>query len=146
MAHSAAISEATIGEVSPQEAWDAISQNAKSQLVDVRTHAEWIFSGLPDLSSLQKQPITISWKLYPNFELNQQFLDQLAHAVPDRATPLYFICKTGGRSFDAAAAAHAAGYQHCTNIQHGFEGDSNAANQRGKLSGWKAANLPWNQA
>jgi rhodanese-related sulfurtransferase len=134
------------GDVMPSEAWSALASNASAQLVDVRTHAEWVFAGMPDLSSIGKQPQAISWKLYPNFDRNAQFLEQLQSAVPDKSTPLYFLCKTGGRSTDAAIAAAEAGYQHCFNIAHGFEGDSNNSNQRGKVSGWKASNLPWNQA
>ena len=123
-----------------------LKANPEAQLVDVRSHAEWVFAGTPDLSSLNKQTLTISWKLYPHMERNPQFRVQLENAVPDCDTPLYFLCKTGGRSTDAAIAAAEAGYTNCTNIAGGFEGDLNPSNQRGKISGWKASNLPWNQA
>ena len=134
------------GDVSPAETWAALSRDANAQLVDVRTHAEWVFSGLADLSSIGKQVIAISWKFYPAMERNAEFLAQLNQAVPDHSSPLYFFCKTGGRSTDAAIAATAAGYGPCFNIAGGFEGDFNSSHQRGKVNGWKAANLPWNQA
>jgi rhodanese-related sulfurtransferase len=134
------------GDVTPGDAWQALTQDTQAQLIDVRTHAEWVFSGLPNLESIGKAPQTISWKFYPNFDLNPQFLEQLEAAVPDKSAPLYFLCKTGGRSTDAAIAATAAGYQHCYNVAKGFEGDSNPFHQRGGTSGWKAAGLPWQQA
>lgn len=134
------------GDTTPTEAWEALAQNKKAELVDVRTHAEWVFSGMPNLESLGKSVKAISWKFYPNFDLNPQFLEQLEAMVPDKTTPLYFLCKTGGRSTDAAMAATAAGYSECYNVAWGFEGDSNQFHQRGSKNGWKAAQLPWQQA
>lgn len=134
------------GDVSPAEAWSSLSSNPLAQLVDVRTQAEWAFAGIPLLDSISKNVKMISWKFYPNFDLNPKFVEQLEAAVPDKTTPLYFLCKTGGRSADAAIAATAAGYSQCYNIEGGFEGDINSNHQRGQISGWKAARLPWQQA
>lgn len=134
------------GDVSPAETWTALSSNPLTQLVDVRTQAEWAFSGIPLLDSLNKNVKMISWKFYPNFDVNTRFVEQLEASVPDKTTPLYFLCKTGGRSADAAIAATAAGYTECYNIEGGFEGDINTNHQRGQINGWKAARLPWQQA
>ena len=134
------------GDVSPVEAWSALTSNALTQLIDVRTQAEWAFSGVPSLDSIGKTLKTISWKFYPNFDLNPRFIQQLEAAVPDKTAPLYFLCKTGGRSADAAIAATEAGYTHCYNIEGGFEGDINTNHQRGQVNGWKATRLPWQQA
>jgi len=134
------------GDVSPADAWEQLKSDAAAQLVDVRTQPEWSFAGLPNLAELNKKTITLSWKLYPTFERNPQFIQQLQALVPDKRTPLYFLCKTGGRSTDAAIAATEAGYTHCYNVAEGFEGDANAQNQRGRITGWKATNLPWEQA
>ncbi|MBA4274096.1 MAG: sulfurtransferase [Alphaproteobacteria bacterium] len=134
------------GDITPTQAWDMLSSDSAAQLVDVRTQPEWAFAGLPELTALNRKPLTLSWKFYPTFELNAQFLAQLSTLVPDTSTPLLFLCKTGGRSSDAAAAATAAGYTACYNIAGGFEGDANAERQRGRINGWKATNLPWEQA
>ena len=134
------------GDVSPVEAWSALTSNALTQLIDVRTQAEWSFSGVPSLDSIGKTLKTISWKFYPNFDLNPRFIQQLEAAVTDKTAPLYFLCKTGGRSADAAIAATEAGYTHCYNIEGGFEGDINTNHQRGQVNGWKATRLPWQQA
>ncbi len=146
IAMRSAASVSFAGDVSPSEAWEALTQDAHAQLVDVRTHAEWMFSGMPNLESLGRVAKGISWKFYPNFDLNPQFMEQLEAAVPDKSTALYFLCKTGGRSTDAAIAATAAGYTTCYNIASGFEGDANQFHQRGSKNGWKAAQLPWQQA
>lgn len=134
------------GDVSPADAWSALSQNSNAQLVDVRTQAEWAFSGVASLISINKTVKTISWKFYPNYEVNTKFIEQLEAAISDKTTPLYFLCKTGGRSLDAAMAATAAGYTQCYNIEGGFEGDHNTNHQRGQVNGWKAARLPWQQS
>jgi rhodanese-related sulfurtransferase len=134
------------GDVAPEAAFAALVGNASAQLVDVRTAPEWALVGRPDLASIGKAVHSISWKLYPAFDLNPQFIAQLQAAVPNRQSPLYFLCKTGGRSLDAAIAATAAGYTACYNIAGGMEGDMNALRQRGQTTGWKAAKLPWEQA
>jgi rhodanese-related sulfurtransferase len=134
------------GDISPQEAWDALQAQPTAQLIDVRTQPEWMFAGLPDLRSIGKEVATVSWKFYPSFTLNPDFVSQLEAAVPDKSAPVYFLCKTGGRSLDAAIAATAAGYTQAYNVAGGFEGDMNNLHQRGKVNGWKAVNLPWFQA
>ena len=134
------------GDLSPAETWSALAQSEHAQLIDVRTQAEWAFSGVPTLDSLTKTVKTISWKFYPNFDVNPRFIEQLEAAIPDKTAPLYFLCKTGGRSADAAIAATAAGYTHCYNVSGGFEGDINSNHQRGQVNGWKASRLPWQQA
>ncbi|MES2984931.1 MAG: rhodanese-like domain-containing protein [Pseudomonadota bacterium] len=141
-----AVTPSYAGDVTPAEAWSALSQSEHAQLIDVRTLAEWSFAGVPTVDSLGKVVKTISWKFYPNFDLNPRFIEQLETAVADKTAPLYFLCKTGGRSADAAIAATAAGYTHCYNIAGGFEGDINTNHQRGQVNGWKASRLPWQQA
>ncbi len=141
-----AVTPSFAGDVSPADAWSALNQHPSAQLVDVRTQAEWAFAGLPSLDSLGKTVKTISWKFYPNFDVNPRFIEQLEAAVPDKSAALYFLCKTGGRSTDAAIAATAAGYANCYNIEGGFEGDINSNHQRGQVNGWKASRLPWQQS
>lgn len=134
------------GDVTPTEAWSALTQKEHAQLIDVRTQAEWVFSGVPSLDTIGKTIKTISWKFYPQFAVNPDFIGQLEAAVADKSAPLYFLCKTGGRSTEAAMAATAAGYTECYNIEGGFEGDINRNHQRGQVNGWKANRLPWQQA
>ena len=134
------------GDVTPAEAWQELKQNEEAILIDVRTQPEWVFSGLPNLDSISKNIQTISWKIYPSMEVNALFVDMVKKAVPNSNAPIYFICKTGGRSLDAAIALSEAGYGNCFNVIGGFEGDKNDKGQRGCVNGWKAADLPWGQA
>lgn len=133
-------------DVAPRDAWQALAAIPSAALIDVRTAPEWSFVGVADLSSLSKQTALISWKTYPSFALNPDFTAQIAAQFPDPATPLFFICRSGGRSLDAALAMTRAGYRYCFNVAGGFEGEPNAARQRGVTEGWKASGLPWGQS
>jgi len=132
------------GELSASEAYELL-QNVGGLLVDVRSVPEWQFVGTPDVSATQGQFATISWKTYPQMTVNPEFSAQLANSGVSKDIPIYFICKTGGRSLDASVAMTEAGHAYCFNITNGFEGDVNDAGHRGAVNGWKAANLPWKQ-
>lgn len=132
------------GELTASEVYQLLS-NMGGILVDVRTIPEWQFVGTPDVSNTKGQFAAISWKIYPQMTVNPDFAEQLASAGAHFETPLFFLCRTGGRSLDAAVAMTQAGYKLCYNITHGFEGDSDAQGQRGRVNGWKASNLSWKQ-
>ncbi len=131
--------------ISPTEVWQQIQSNPNAQLVDVRTDAEWTYVGLADLSAAGKQPVLVSWQVFPKMEVNAAFIDQLKQAgfTPDHH--IYFLCRSGVRSLAAAQAAQAAGFPHAYNVADGFEGNADAEGHRGRLSGWKASGLPWRQ-
>jgi len=131
--------------VPPGRVWEALQKDPKAQLVDVRTEPEWNFVGLPDLASAGKQVVLIPWQVYPSMQRNADFADQLTEAgfAPDQH--IYFICRSGQRSFAAAQEAQAAGFPHAYNVADGFEGAVDAHGHRGVASGWKAKGLPWRQ-
>jgi rhodanese-related sulfurtransferase len=131
--------------VPPRQVWEALRRDPKAQLVDVRTDAEWSFVGLPDLSTLGKQVVPIQWQLYPTMVLNKAFTDQLQQAGFASDHHIYFICRSGQRSYSAAQAAQAAGFPHAYNVADGFEGGVDASGHRGVTTGWKAEGLPWRQ-
>lgn len=133
------------GELLPPQAWELLDRTANAALVDVRTQAEWAYVGIADLGSISKQPYFISWALFPEMKANPDFPLQMAAAVPDRETPLLFLCRSGVRSKAAAIAMTALGYSQCFNITHGFEGDADATKHRGLVNGWKMDGLPWVQ-
>ncbi len=133
------------GDVTPEQAWEILQQNSQAQLIDVRTSAEWMFVGMPDLTSLNKEVIQISWRLYPSFMINTEFTQSfLLRNLPEDA-PLFFICRSGGRSRDAAIAVSSLGFTQCYNVEDGFEGEPDQEGHRGTASGWKNAGLPWGQ-
>jgi len=133
------------GDILPARAWEILESDPRATLIDVRTAAEWSYVGVPDLSGLGKQPLFISWALYPQMQVNALFAQQLAAAGPAADTPLLFLCRSGVRSRSAAIAMTAAGFRACYNIAHGFEGDHDTQRHRGAVSGWKVSGLPWVQ-
>lgn len=134
------------GEVTPLEAWNYLASHEASALVDVRTQPEWQFVGQPDLRAALGAHHAVSWKMYPTFAENPDFAAALSALQPDRDMPLFFLCRSGGRSLDAAIAMTALGYRYCFNIEGGFEGEPDVARHRGVRGGWKFAGLPWTQA
>ena len=133
------------GDVTPAAAWKILSEDKAAVLVDVRTRAEWNYVGLPDLEKLAKKPALIEWQAFSSMQPNPEFVAALSAALPDKETPLLFICRSGARSAAAAKAMTAAGYSTCLNVADGFEGPLDGSAKRGTTGGWKAAGLPWRQ-
>ncbi|MDO8608532.1 MAG: rhodanese-like domain-containing protein [Phaeospirillum sp.] len=133
------------GEVTPTQAWLRLSQESNAKLVDVRTQAEWSFVGVPDLSSLDKQVLLVSWQVFPTMTRNDAFSSQLETHGIRKDDVLLLLCRSGVRSKAAAEHLTALGYQACWNITDGFEGPHDASKHRGGQAGWKASDLPWAQ-
>jgi rhodanese-related sulfurtransferase len=133
------------GEITPADAWTQLSQDSRAWLIDVRTQAEWVYVGLPDLASLEKQPVLLSWQLFPHMNRNEAFAEQLAAQGIGTGDTLLFICRSGVRSKAAAELMTGLGYASCWNVTDGFEGPLDDARHRGGKGGWKAAGLPWIQ-
>lgn len=134
-----------IEDVEAGKVWQALKDDPRAQLCDVRTDAEWNFVGLPDLQEIGREPTLIPWQVYPSMQRNAAFVDHLQQAGLTPDMPIYFICRSGARSMAAAQAAAAAGYSHVYNVAEGFEGPPDSAGHRGTVAGWKAAGLPWRQ-
>ncbi|MCE3232935.1 MAG: rhodanese-like protein [Rickettsiaceae bacterium] len=140
------IAKGCAGEVSPDAAWEVLSSDLSAILVDVRTAPEWALVGTPNLTSISKQAIFVPWREFPTMEINKNFVDEVvAENKLGEEDPIFFLCKTGGRSLDAAIELTKHGYKHCYNILGGFEGDIDANGHRGNKNGWKKSNLPWEQ-
>lgn len=134
------------GDLTPAEAWRRLTEDPAARLVDVRTQAEWTYVGIPDLSSLGKQPLLVAWQVFPTMAQNPAFPSQLQAQGVGPADTLLFLCRSGVRSQAAAAAMTALGYPRCYNVADGFEGPPDDARHRGRRAGWKVAGLPWVQA
>ena len=138
-----------IVDVDVQEVWKRLQEDPAAVLVDVRTRAEWSYVGVPELSSIGKQPILIEWQTFPDNRVDPGFVERLSETLEaagvSNQAELFFICRSGGRSRMAAQAMTAAGYAACRNVADGFEGPLDASRHRGQTAGWKAAGLPWAQ-
>ena len=124
------------GELTPNEAFEAMQQDPATVLVDVRSKAELELVGRIAAAK------HIEWAFYPGMVANADFAAQLQAAVEKDKT-IVFMCRTGGRSHNAAVVASQLGYK-AYNMLEGFEGEANAAKQRTLMNGWKHAGLPWN--
>ncbi len=125
------------GALLPQEANALMEAGAK--LVDVRTKAELEWVGRVPGS------IAIEWNTWPGGKPNQEFASQLEAQVA-KETPVMFLCRSGGRSHNAATAAARAGYAEAYNVLEGFEGDKDSGGHRNTSGGWRVAGLPWVQS
>jgi rhodanese-related sulfurtransferase len=139
------ISDIYAGDLTPIDAWEMLKIESGSNLVDVRTDAEYSFVGVTDILSLSKKTIYVNWLFYPSLDLNPNFTAELEIKNLDKNQPMIFLCRSGVRSKHAAIAMTALGYSKCYNIMGGFEGDKNAAMHRGSENGWKHVGLPWVQ-
>jgi len=136
-------------EVDVATAWKGLKANSRSQLVDVRTRAEWTYVGIPDLGPLGKRTVLVEWQTFPDQSVDPRFAERLASELKaldvQLDDDLFFICRSGSRSLAAASAMASAGYRACHNVTEGFEGPLDDERHRGSLLGWKAIGLPWQQ-
>jgi rhodanese-related sulfurtransferase len=127
------------GALTPAEAYEVWRSSPGAKLVDVRTRAEWDYVGrIPGA-------VEIELLTYPGSRPNPGFMAELAkHA--DKAAPVLFICRSGGRSHNAAMLAQQAGYTGAYNVLEGFEGNRDGNGHRNTTGGWRVAGLPWTQS
>ena len=94
-----------VGEVDPDEAWKILNSDETARLIDVRTHAEWSFVGVPDTREIGTAPIFVEWSSYPNMSVNPAFAAEVENATgSENPGTLLFICRSGARSLQAAMA------------------------------------------
>ena len=129
------------GAVIPKEAFEILQANPKALLIDVRSKAELELVGrIPGA-------VNVEWAFYPGMVANENFAEQLVAELDSRNAGkdsiLLFLCRTGGRSNNAATVAASLGYTQVYNTLEGFEGEANADKQRTTINGWKHAGLPW---
>ena len=129
------------GALTPKEAFEVLQANTQALLVDVRTKAELELVGrIPGA-------LNVEWAFYPGMVANENFAEQLTAELNNlnigQDSVLIFLCRTGGRSNNAATVAVSLGYSQAYNTLEGFEGEANADKQRTMINGWKHAGLPW---
>ncbi len=143
---------AEVAETDPLKAFETLKTDPDSALVDVRTRPEWTFVGLPDLAPAGKQTWLAEWRAYPDMSVSATFMEDLARNYGDAPpSTLFFICRSGARSLEAARKAAAEFARQgrsvrCVNVAEGFEGDLGPDGRRGRVNGWKARGLPWRQS
>jgi len=127
------------GALTPKEAHEVLHDTPSAKLVDVRTRAELEWVGrIPGA-------VEVELLTYPGSRPNPDFVKQLEREV-GKDSPVMFICRSGGRSHNAAMLAQQAGYGECYNVLEGFEGDKDPSGHRNTKGGWRFAGLPWTQS
>ncbi len=128
------------GGVAPPEAW-ALVQSGQAVLVDVRSAEERKFVGqVPEGDGIKH----VAWATGTSLIRNPRFVRELEAKVR-KDEPVLLLCRSGKRSALAAEAAAKAGFTQVFNVLEGFEGEIDAAGQRGKSGGWRFHGLPWLQ-
>ena len=124
------------GALTPEEANEILQKTQHAKLVDVRSTAELELVGkVPDATHIE-------WAFYPDMVANPDFAAHLEMQI-DKEALVIFMCRTGGRSHNAATLAAKLGFTEAYNMLEGFEGETNAERQRTLVNGWKHAGLPW---
>jgi rhodanese-related sulfurtransferase len=125
------------GSLSPADAW-ALTRSGQAVLVDVRTAEERKFVGHV------AESVHVPWATGTSLTRNPRFVRELEAKVAKPAVVL-LLCRSGKRSVLAAEAAAKAGFTNVYNVLEGFEGEIDAAGQRGHGYGWRFHGLPWSQ-
>lgn len=125
------------GTLAARDAWELV-QSGHARLIDVRTAEERKFVGYVPGS------VHVAWMTGTALLRNPRFIRELESKAAKRDV-LVFLCRSGQRSSAAATAATRAGYSAVYNVAEGFEGDLDAAQQRGSSGGWRFHGLPWIQ-
>ena len=108
------------------DAFDFLSKKDNSHLIDTRSDIEWKSTGIPDLSSINKETNLINWGPV----LDQIFFEQYKNFLLtsfNKNDNLLFICRSGSRSLMAAQFAIKFGFKNSFNLYEGFynEDDQN---------------------
>ena len=114
------------------DAFDFLSKKVNSHLIDTRSDVEWKTTGIPDLSSINKEANLVNWGPV----LDQTFFEQYKNFLLssfNQNDNLLFICRSGSRSLMAAQFAIKFGFKNSFNIFDGF--------YNGNDQNWKK-NLP----
>jgi len=116
--------------VDVEATWQRLAARLGSQLIDVRTRAEWAYVGIPDLGPLGKRAVLVEWQTFPDQTVDPRFAERLASELGALGVKfdddLFFICRSGSRSLAAAKAMAAEGYRACHNDRMRFSGTDGA--------------------
>lgn len=141
----------SVTQIEAKEAFELLKNDQNSILVDVRTSEEVNFVGFVNADQFENRMIFLPWQIFPEMNENPKFASSLKDSLKKNfgeksgEVKIIFLCRSGGRSQQAANYIMDIGYENCYNLISGFEGDLDEKKHRGNLNGWKASNLPWRQ-
>ena len=104
-------------------AFDFLSKKVDSHLIDTRSNIEWKSTGIPDLSSINKETNLINWGPVLDQTFFEQYKKFLLNSFNQKDS-LFFICRSGSRSLMATQLAIELGFNNSFNIYAGFDNES----------------------
>lgn len=129
----------------------ALQANSGILSLDVRDPSEVALIGHPTrvdaivpmvLATHEFDPQTVALKIAPNSAFLADAEEAVKREGPGKDSPIFVMCRSGGRSAMAAEALAKAGYSNVWNLIEGFEGDKDDTGMRA-VSGWRNAGLAW---
>ncbi|MFQ6081853.1 MAG: rhodanese-like domain-containing protein [Candidatus Aminicenantia bacterium] len=127
-----------IEEVSSREAYQML-KNSSTYLIDVRSVAEYVFVGHPEMA--YNIPLMFWSEKEQKLIPNENFLQDIKSSFK-KDDVLIFLCRSGGRSLEAAKLAKQSGFIKLFNVKEGFEGEKDEQGYR-TVNGWKNSHLPY---
>jgi len=139
------------GDLSAGDAYIMATTEPNTYILDVRTGAEWRWVGHPgenklgEGAALAGKVVNIAYKIDfgGNLVVNPWFIKEVKkffNGNPD--VKLILMCRSGGRSAEAAALLEEHGFYNVFNMLHGFEGDKDERGYR-TVNGWVIDGLPY---
>ncbi len=116
-------------EIKAVDAYEKLKKDNDTILIDVRTQFEWDSVGVPNLTNCNKEVIKLSI-LNDDGTMNDNFETDFENLNIDKNFEIFFICKSGQRSWHSAEIVKSIGFNKIYNISDGY------------LDGWKKNNLP----
>jgi rhodanese-related sulfurtransferase len=142
LAITAATTASAFDNLTPVQAYDAVVSNG-DYILDVRTDAEFIWVGHPNVPNV----VNLPWQIEKRGQLipNPSFISDVKEIFgAAKDTHIITMCRSGVRSLAAASALDSASFTNVSNMVKGFEGDVNTIEGLGyrTLNGWKNSGLP----
>ncbi len=125
-------------DISPESAFQMVRQ-PDTYIVDVRTIAEYVFVGHPEMA--YNIPLTFWDERNIQNVANETFIEDIKARFKPSDTLLLF-CRSGNRSAHALRMLRREGFQKLFNVREGFEGRKDSKGLR-NLNGWKNSGLPY---
>ena len=138
--------------LTPGDAHAALLADPGIVFLDVRDPIEVAFVGHPEgadanvpvkLATTRLNEKGDKYRMAPNKDFLAQVEAVMAREGKGKADPVFVMCRSGGRSADAAKLLIEAGYTNVWNLVEGFEGDMDKEKGQRVKNGWKNAGLPW---
>lgn len=145
--------------VTPQQAYDMVTQDDSVVFVDVRTPEEWMFVGYTKLANMMLPSVMFDYSQMdtkqkkprympvPNNTWMSQFEEKLMDLGGNEDSKIIVMCRSASeRAAPMARLLDQYGYKNVYLLLGGFEGSTaKEGDKKGFriVNGWKNAGLPW---